>query len=361
MVVAALAAGLAVGCGDGAAGGNGGDVGHALSFRELFRLGSMNPAPAYLFGGRRFVAQRGAGGTIYVLDLQGEDVRAFDAAGTLVHRFGGPGNGPGELNGAWAMGVDSRGRVWISSPFDYRYTVFDSAGTFIKTLAKRHASMPRYPTQLVFLGDGTFIDEEANDREITFVRRDTTGRTVAAYPLLMRPANPPSFTVPPDFDRETLAFLPDLVWTVAPDGTVWFSEAGRLELHHLSLTGDTLATIQGPRPAREISRDMRIRISRAFARVGVDAHDYEFAFPLVQAIHAADDGRILVQVAGKAEEDGRVFDVFSRDGAYLGHVDLGLRIPSVGLPALFGDTIVSIALDEQAVPYLVRGVVELGS
>lgn len=362
-LVAGLLAGLLAACGGGDAGRVAGDVGRALSFRELFRLGGVSPAPAYQFGGGLFVARRGPGGAVYVLDLQGEDVRAFDAAGAMVHRFGGHGNGPGELSGALAMGVDSRGRVWVSQPFQYRYTVFDSSGAFLRTVPRPRAptSLPRLPTGLVFLGDGTFIDETASGDTVIFVRRDTMGTMLETHPLLVRPGYP-RFFISPVLDpesrallHEAMAFLPGVVWAIAPDGTVWYSEQGRLVLHHLSLAGDTLATVTGPHRAREISA----RISKAFRAVGAHPGDFRLAFPEVQAIRVGDDGRVMVQIAAEANEDGRVFDVFSPDGAYLGHVDVHLRIPARGFPALFGDTIVGVGLDERAAPYLVRGVVDV--
>jgi hypothetical protein len=197
-LVAGVLAGVLAACGGGDAGRDADDAGHTLSFREVFRLGGVNAAPAYLFGGELPVAQRGPDGTVYVLDRQAEDVRAFDAAGGMIHRFGGHGNGPGELSGAWAMGVDPRGRVWISQPFHYRYTVFDSSGTFLETVPMPRAkvSMPRLPARLVFPGDGTFIDERARGDTIIFVRRDTTGTTLATYPVLVRPRNPRFFISP---------------------------------------------------------------------------------------------------------------------------------------------------------------------
>ena len=72
-------------------------------------------------------------GSLVVGDISVSEVMVFDTVGRLTHRFGGKGDGPGELadfGGAFTCGGDM-----IVAADPYTYNFFDSEGRFIRRLA----------------------------------------------------------------------------------------------------------------------------------------------------------------------------------------------------------------------------------
>jgi hypothetical protein len=91
-------------------------------------IGQLEGDLEYLFGN---IASLGVGpdGTIYVVDRQVPDLRAFSADGTFLHTLGRPGEGPGEINQPdGGLAVLSDGRVLVRDVGNARIQVYDPAG-----------------------------------------------------------------------------------------------------------------------------------------------------------------------------------------------------------------------------------------
>lgn len=73
------------------------------------------------------------GGSLVVGDIRTSEVMVFDTLGLLTHRFGGEGDGPGELRDFGAASTCGDDTVITSDP--YAFNFFDSAGRFIRRLA----------------------------------------------------------------------------------------------------------------------------------------------------------------------------------------------------------------------------------
>jgi hypothetical protein len=102
--------------------------------------------------------------------------------------------------------------------------------------------------------------------------------------------------------------------------------------------------------------------------------------PLLRAVHAAEDGRIWVQLHQPGEPvpeeqleavpDGgppiirfrepTVFDVFEADGRYLGRVEAPDELPTYPRPIFRGDHVWSVVRDELGVQSVVRYCIEAG-
>ncbi|MBT8396780.1 MAG: hypothetical protein KJN92_07430, partial [Gemmatimonadetes bacterium] len=78
----------------------------------MVRIGVMDGDRAYQFD-QVVGALRLVDGTIVVADLGTREVRFFDPQGTMVSRFGGPGEGPGEFQGPTAIGKGLDDRIWL--------------------------------------------------------------------------------------------------------------------------------------------------------------------------------------------------------------------------------------------------------
>ena len=333
------------------------------TWREEFRIGGIDGPPEQMFGGSIVTVARSPAGHLFVLDEQAESITVFDASGAHLHSFAGPGQGPGELNSPAAMAFDSLGRLWVANGFNKRYTLFDSTGATLRTVTRPFSVEARIQHNLLFDGISHFIDETGRDGRIHFFRVDTTGAVLDSFPPLVRPqrfsGNVSSLSTPRPYDRTVLNYLPRLIWTLAPDGTLWSADNSALRLLHRSLSGDTLDMIVAThRDSLVIDGTTQQRARAEFRRLGLDDSQYRLVRPVLQAIHALPDGHLLLQIETEPGVDSNVLDVVDPLGHYIGTLRLPLRLSSRGIPAIFGDTIVAIMSDSLDTPYLVRLVLE---
>lgn len=326
--------------------------------RQEYRIGGLDGPHEMLFSGPLMSTSVGPQGQIFVLDFVSDDIKVFDRNGEALRRLGGTGSGPGELNSPVAMGWDSRDRLWVANGFDGRYTVFDSSGTVITTTRRRITAVPRRQNRLTFQGDGSFVDQGFQGSFVTLLRVDSAGGVLDTFPPLRRPDRPTAF-IPSGFDRRALRYLPSLVWTVTPQGNVWFAEDGTLRLYQRTLEGDTLRVVQTQHRDHEIDSETKRWLDREFSKLGLSSSDYSLSRPLVQAIHVLDDGHVLVQIVEEVGEGSRLMDVFDPEGRFLGSVRLGFPMARLSVPVLHADTIVAVILDgELDVPYVVRATIQ---
>lgn len=334
--------------------------GEKWTVREVFRLGeSVDGPPEEQFGTPLTSISIGPLGRIYVLEWLTQEVRVFDRRGRFVRSLGGKGRGPGELMSASAMAWDPAYRLWVANGFSGRYTVFDSAGEFLKTVPRPIHVLARNQHDLHFLDAGTLLDEGFDRGAALLLEVDTTGTVLDTVVRMPFPDRPRVF-LPHGFDRNLVLYLNSQVWTVAPDMTVWVAHTGQLRLVHLDLNGDTLAVVETRHRDSSLDSENRNRVIREFAKLGVDESEYEPVRPVVQAIHVLDGGTVLVQIVEEVGQPSSLFDVFDPEGRYLGELRLGFRMTQLGLPATRGDTIVAVGIGAMDVPFVVRVVLERG-
>jgi hypothetical protein len=93
-------------------------------------IGELDGDLEYLLGDVSGLAV-GSDGTVYVIDGQARELRAYDAEGRYQRTLAGPGEGPGELNDPSGGGIAvlSDGRVVVRDPGNARLQVFSADGS----------------------------------------------------------------------------------------------------------------------------------------------------------------------------------------------------------------------------------------
>jgi sugar lactone lactonase YvrE len=259
------------------------------------------------------------------------------------------------------MGWDGMDRLWVPNAFDGRYTVFDSAGTVLKTVRTpggRAIKALLYPTW--FDGSGAFLDHVSMGGDVQIIRRDTTGATLDTLALIREPDRGQSLNLPlrmyPDAVQEAARnFRPRLVWTIAPDGTLWHGRSDELRLIHRTTAGDTIRIVETAHRRTDFTPREQALVAEAERQLDVDA---DFRPQILQAIYVLDDGHVLAQIAGEMNAVGDTFDVFDPQGRYLGEMTLPFALEPRALTALRGDTIAGVTLGAMDVPYVVRASLE---
>lgn len=96
-------------------------------------IGELDGDLEYLFGSVRSVAVA-ADGTVYVVDGQVPDLRAFSPDGRFLRTLGSPGEGPGELKSPdGGLAIPSDGRILVRDPGNARIQVYAQSGEALET------------------------------------------------------------------------------------------------------------------------------------------------------------------------------------------------------------------------------------
>jgi hypothetical protein len=319
---------------------------------EVLRLGAEDGPEEVMFGPmiRVGLSPRGE---IVVIDPQAGVVTVFDGDGTFVRQLGGPGQGPGEFVNPMAMTWDPRGDLWIADPFIRRYSVFNEDGSFVKTVPRPIRGISSRH-QILFAGPSSIVDQGAGRSEVPFLRVDTTGAiadSLAAVAVPTRRLGTPP--MPSDFDTSVLAYLPNVLWALAPDGTLWLAESGSLRLIQRTMSGDTLRIVETSHRNAELSGSTRRMVDRELSKLGSNL-EYDLVRPVVESLDVLSDGHVLVRIVEEVGVDSDLVDVFDPEGRYLGPLRLGFQLSRRNMSAFAGDTIIAVAIGEYDVPYVVR-------
>ena len=309
----------------------------------------------------------GPNGQIFVLEFSTDRILVFSGDGEFVRSFGRSGEGPGELRSPMALAWDGTDRLWVADGLNGRYHVFDSTGSFQKSVPRPVRSVMRIQHPLQWEGTGTLVDETVgfdSPRPVLYLRVDSVGQiidTVAVAPK--SPRLPTGFqTVIIRPSQESLQFIvnhyiPRLRWSLAPDGTIWSASTGRLRLVQTTPRGDTIRVVETSHRTPTFDRADEKAITEGLAEGGISRQDAGLVRPVVNEIYVTDDGHVLVGIVEKVGDAPSLLDVFSPEGYFLGSVDLGFGIPRRNLPALVGDTIIAVTPGIFDVPFLVRATI----
>ena len=291
-------------------------------------------------------------GRIYVLERQAQEIRVFDSAGTYLRTIGAEGEGPGELTGAFGLAVDGFDRLWVPDAGNARITVFDSAGLVAadhqRSLGVVNPFIGGVDTSGTYWDVAPYFDDPRV--HFYFVQLDSiTGVFDSVPPVVYTP-------IVERVPRSVFLLRPRLTLEFDPSGYIWFGSTGDSRLIQRSLLGDTVRIIEW--------NSRRVPVSPAEREV-IHAEMQELPFPvdpaLIPALKPAfnrivigDEGHIFVSVPGTAGEEGKLVDVFRPDGLYLGRLTSPVALEWMIPPRFTASHMLGVTLDELGVAYVVR-------
>jgi hypothetical protein len=355
-------------------------------------FGELDGALEYLLGD---VVSLGVGpdGTIYIVDGQVTELRAYDADGTYLRTMAGPGGGPGELaEPGGGLAVLTDGRVVVRDPGNNRLQVFSADGTqdwaWPVVRGGFISSSPLWwdKEDNVYVFVILNMDDDFNDWKtgLARIRPDGTAADTIRDPetgfetptVEARAENSAAMNRVPFAAAEEWAFHPGgyHVHGISADYAITLlKEDAPLRIERVY---EPVPVASGERSSRErrIERNMR-RLDPGWRWNGPGIPDTK---PPFSDLFVARDGRIWVQVpqAGIEEdnpdhdpqEDGSeptrwrepvVFDVFGEDGTFYGRVRTPDGFGTRPTPVIDGDRVWAVTQDELGVQRVVRFRVEL--
>lgn len=350
------------------------------TLEEELRIGSFDEAGPATFGQLRGLTVT-EDGHIVVLETLAQELRVFDADGEHLATYGGKGGGPGELQGAWGLMRDADDQIWVPDYRNARMSVFDPDEGFRR-------SFPYRVFTRGFVWSGVMTDEgrilkpsmtlEPERREILRVY-DMEMNLVDSV-LIAEPSDVEMDDYPGTFYWEAPGGVPNIVMGVPfypratrmldHRGTEWFTGAGDPSYRIMRAVpgGDTTLVLELTRsaiPVSEAERDSAVNDIRDQLREvgGAEATNQDWSkipdvMPAVTGMFVAESSRLWVEAAS---DSVRTYDVFERDGKYVGTVETALNIWPWVAPIVRGDRIWAIVTDEFDVPYVVRARITSGA
>lgn len=333
-----------------------------------WRLGGVAPVPEYIFSRDPLSLSLAANGHLIVIDPEGQSVRSYSPDGLYVRSIGRYGEGPGEWRYPIGASSDDAGNIWVVNFQNLQYTVYDSLGTYLKSLPRLPLGFHRIVRRGVFDTLGHYLDETATYLgpgrwDYAVARVDTADGTVIdsvlalPRPTVLAPeiapgmwrAADPGAPPPPEMN-----LMGRLVVELRPDGA-WIADSRRLTLFRIGLEGDTLLAIEtSHRDGMQLTRAQQRIVREALLRTGQPEHESPYGREVVQAIHELNDGHLLVLIEEEVGRPGNRFDVFNPQGVFLGTIDVGVPIDPESVIASVGDTLYAVSVDEWEAKSIVR-------
>ncbi|MXW09164.1 MAG: hypothetical protein F4X47_11910 [Gammaproteobacteria bacterium] len=339
---------------------------------EGLRVGSLEGTGPDAFARLKSLVALDGGG-FAILDSQTQELRVFGADGAHIATHGGRGQGPGEFVNANGLMPGPGGLLWIPDSRNGRMSVFDPEHSFVESFPFADGNVNATWNGAMVDGSRIYRPWRTGNRRLLRIF-DLTMTQVDSLPL---PSDRPEDE---EFDPESqrgafyqqtgggymmygIPFYPSEVRHLDHRGAFWSTREGdpAYRFHRWQPGGDTTLLVETRRPpvaVPTVERDSVIDMMRQMtSSMGVGEWDWSRVpnvRPAVEDIFESDEGNLWVRTP--AADGGVLFDVYSRDGAYLGTASLGpgLNLFDRVAPVVRGDLAWLVVTDEFDVNYVVR-------
>ena len=363
-------------------------------------IGAVDQSEEYLFANIIALTVDDEG-NVYVYDSNFNELRKYDSAGRFVRRIGREGGGPGEFRFVSGLAVLPDGRLVAVDPGNNRLNVYDKDGNAL-THWPRPITRPTYgrfaiqtdSAGTLYYGLNPPLPTDGSPLpwpRPTFLRLDQSGevadtiyvpsRFVDRCPVRSEQKYRSGF-----FDDLRARYLPKVKWAINPDGALI---AGCPDVYRFEIVrpdGITRIVRESwtPVPVSAAELDNYTRFWTLQHRESglypgfVWTTDLGHRKPAYQRILVGAEGRLWLWTPQSSvelerplelpnhwpsthwqEPAGGVFDVFDADGRYLVAVRLPPTFsytpdPGQAEPAIRGDIVWAVTIDEDDVPSLTR-------
>ena len=341
------------------------------------RIGTVDgDDPGYIFGDIRGV-QAASDGTIYVLDYQAVEVRAFSPDGEYLNTIVRHGEGPGEIGEANGILLSGDTLLWIH---DHRQSVVigvDPAGEELRRFDKPVRAYG-YIWVGAFDDKGRYWRETRHSDEDEEYREPEPGLLTGSYRRYYKSHDLSSGAVDSVYLGEDtfrnymvrmgdgrmffdIPFGASEVSVVSPSGDLWHANTASYRLTRTGEDGDTLVVIEAALPALPVTPEDRSSYVQRWVDVDPEARRGAEAAaelmpdvkPLLEGLFLDDEGQLWVERA-TPNDVPPFYDLFSQDGDYLGSVRLAFEPRPYSKVSVQHGNIYTWVVDELDTPFVVR-------
>jgi len=341
------------------------------------RIGTVEGSdPNFIFGDVRGI-EAGRDGTIYVLDYQASEVRAFDAEGRFLRKVATRGEGPAEISEANGMVLVGDSVLWIQDHGKWMMLGVTTAGEELK----------RFPMPVLSYG---YIWSGTVDNRGRVWKRQIHSDEERSYPpeegLMESSFREYMVSFDPVADVKDSIYMgersvrtriarnnrgghtywgvpndPSPITVVDPAGGLWRTNSLAYRVVRLDEQGDTVLVIASATPAPPVTARDRSEYVEGFVERNPDqrrlaeelASLMPDSMPVISRLTVDDEGRLWIGRTGHPDAPPQ-FDIFDRDGEYHGTVELAFRPSSYAPIWIRQNRVYAVVRDSLDVPFVVR-------
>ncbi|MGH7504527.1 MAG: 6-bladed beta-propeller [Longimicrobiales bacterium] len=342
------------------------------------RIGAVEGEPYEIFGDVRGI-EVDADGNIYILDYQASEVRAFDASGAFLRTLTRKGAGPGELTEANGM-VLRDSTLWIQDHGKWQMIGIDLEGEEVAR-HKMHVLSYGYIWNGAVDDRGRFWKETSHsDEERTYPPPE--GLNEGSSRSFLKWFDPATNATDSIFLGEStyqsyisrnsrggytyrgIPFSARSLLLIDPAGGFWRSSGEAYRIARLDESGDTTLVIEADVPPLPVTDEQRNAFIEDVVEREPDqrraAEELAALAPesrqVLDQLILDDEGRLWARRVA-AEGEKPLFDIFTRDGEYLGSVRLRFQPASYFPPRIRYGSFYTLVRDSLDVPTVVRATV----
>ncbi len=346
-------------------------------------IGTLEGPPETVFGDVAAIAA-GPDGSVYVLDRQAAEIRVFDRDGTYLRAVGRRGQGPGEIARPSAIAVSENGRVAARDFSNGRLQVWSADGSetwewpVVSSSGDSGAGLWIDQRGVAWVHTPGAPDPAVRPTPRVIVRVDSTGAVIDTLP-------DPEARAAANFAidgraRVRIPYTSRGEWAVHPDGSLIVTTVDGRGIDVVEPGGGVFRILREVEPVTVGERERTEVRQRTEANMRRFSPDWTWNGPPVPAtkarvmyVSAARDGRIWVRAAQPSREvpdpthdpddpassetvwvEPIVFEVYERDGTYLGEVETDIELATRPAPEFVGDFGWGVVADELGLERVVR-------
>lgn len=340
------------------------------------RIGRLEGDGPDTFGDVRAI-EVGEDGTIYVLDYQASELRAFTPEGSYLRTIASRGRGPGEIATANGLKFAPDGTLWVNDHGKRMLTGLSVGGGEV---GHHPAVVPGWGYVWTGTIDSNGVFWEQWNHSITPPQIDVSAtgpvenesrgyyksfdpRTEAYDSVELGVAKFYGYRAAYQGGQANMRipFTSSPVVTMDRSGNIWIADSGAYTVTRMSSTGDTVLVLQVNVPTESITQEDREAwrsSSEAIFEQIPALREVEALFPqskpLLTGLIADDEGRLWVGRTVAAGESP-LFDVYDGEGEYRASVRLFEAASSNLKPVIRGDRVYALGTGEFDEHYILAG------
>lgn len=330
--------------------------GKCESLKDIYRTGKVRFIPEFTiddasmpedtFIESAFNIKCDKNGYVYVCDYRANNIKIFDSDGTFIKTIGREGQGPGEFNRPYAIAVtDERLIIWDMG--NRRLDALTKDGEFIKSVPiSMHDGWPQMMRALPN-GDIAIASEKLyfgqsdkpQDYSIDIYSPELEKKKKIYTQKIWRN----KYVIKDDGATNIpMPFSPRVYWDVSPTGEIVIGYSKNYEIEIYGIDGEKISSFSHAYTPEKITNEDKKKFFASITsfsggerKQGADdfiVKNTEFPKikPEFQQINVDSEGNILVMGYRKnRDEEAHFFDAFDSQGNFLGNVQI---IGEIGFP-----------------------------
>ena len=309
-----------------------------ILFKEELTIGAVEGDENYMFGDSIGLNTDGEG-NFYITDFDRGRILKYDPAGKFLTTIGMEGQGPGEFQTPSVVRFDAKGRLYITDMITRRIMFFDPSGRFLEQISRPDAF-----EDLTIHSKGQYVFHRTQEVESDSYRGykiiwgvfDDQFNLVAELFSMNR-----EFEAPTERDATSrakrlagilskMAFRPLPLFALTDNDWIYFGFPEKYEIDVYSPEGKKLKSIRREYDPIKVSRKDKdyfengvgTRFLRRIRRVEAEEVFGFIEYPKYKPAYirfALMENGWLAVVVEFIENEYTLFDLFDREGVYIGH------------------------------------------